>query len=108
MKHLLVGLALALGLALAAPPSVAYAFKNAGGNFNNGPINPNNGASNPNNGGGNFNNGGGSFNNGGGSFNNGGGSQSVPELDPNSAGAGIVILLGGVAYILSRQREDLA
>jgi len=34
---------------------------------------------------------------------------STPELDPSAAGAAIVLLLGGVAYIASRRREkDLA
>jgi len=33
----------------------------------------------------------------------------VPELDPNAAGSALVLLLGGVAYIASRRRdEDLA
>ena len=31
---------------------------------------------------------------------------SVPELDPTAAGAAIVLLLGGVAYIASRRRKD--
>jgi len=34
---------------------------------------------------------------------------STPELDSSAAGAAIVLLLGGVAYIASRRREkDLA
>lgn len=32
-------------------------------------------------------------------------SLAVPELDPSAAGAAIVLLLGGVAYIASRRRE---
>jgi hypothetical protein len=31
---------------------------------------------------------------------------SVPELDATAGGAAIVLLLGGVAYIASRRRED--
>jgi len=34
------------------------------------------------------------------------GSRSVPELDPNAAGSAIVLLVGGVAYIASRRREE--
>ena len=30
----------------------------------------------------------------------------VPELDPSAAGSAIVLLLGGVAYIASRRREE--
>ncbi|MDH3655895.1 MAG: hypothetical protein OEN21_16655 [Myxococcales bacterium] len=33
-------------------------------------------------------------------------SHAVPELDPGAAGAAIVLLLGGVAYIASRRREE--
>jgi hypothetical protein len=33
-------------------------------------------------------------------------SRAVPELDPSAAGAAIVLLLGGVAYIVSRRREE--
>ena len=31
---------------------------------------------------------------------------SVPELDPSAAGSALVLLLGGVAYVTSRRRED--
>jgi hypothetical protein len=34
------------------------------------------------------------------------GGHSVPELDPSAAGGAIVLLLGGVAYIASRRREE--
>jgi len=34
------------------------------------------------------------------------GGHAVPELDPGAAGAAIVLLLGGVAYIASRRREE--
>jgi len=34
------------------------------------------------------------------------GGRAVPELDPGAAGAAIVLLLGGVAYIASRRREE--
>ena len=30
----------------------------------------------------------------------------VPELDPSAAGSALVLLLGGVAYVTSRRRED--
>jgi len=30
----------------------------------------------------------------------------VPELDPSAAGSAIVLMLGGVAYIASRRREE--
>ncbi len=32
--------------------------------------------------------------------------RGVPELDPSAAGSAIVLLLGGVAYIASRRREE--
>jgi hypothetical protein len=32
--------------------------------------------------------------------------SGVPELDPSAAGSALVLLLGGVAYIASRRRED--
>ncbi len=31
---------------------------------------------------------------------------SVPELDPSAAGSAMVLLLGGVAYMASRRREE--
>jgi hypothetical protein len=31
---------------------------------------------------------------------------ATPELDPSAAGSAMVLLLGGVAYIASRRRED--
>ncbi len=34
------------------------------------------------------------------------GGHAVPELDPGAAGAAVVLLLGGVAYIASRRREE--
>ncbi len=34
------------------------------------------------------------------------GGSSVPELDPTAAGAAIVLMLGGVAYIASRRRKN--
>ena len=36
----------------------------------------------------------------------GGGPRGVPELDPGAAGGALVLLVGGVAYIVSRRRED--
>ena len=39
----------------------------------------------------------------------GGTTPGVPELDPSAAGSALVLLLGGVAYLASRRRdEDLA
>ena len=35
-----------------------------------------------------------------------GGGFAAPELDSNAAGSAMVLLLGGVAYIASRRRED--
>lgn len=35
-----------------------------------------------------------------------GGGRAVPELDPSAAGGAIVLLLGGIAYIASRRREQ--
>jgi len=34
------------------------------------------------------------------------GGGAVPELDPGMAGSAMVLLLGGVAYIASRRREE--
>jgi len=34
------------------------------------------------------------------------GGHGVPELDPGVTGSAMVLLLGGVAYIASRRRED--
>jgi hypothetical protein len=34
------------------------------------------------------------------------GGSTVPELDPGAAGSAIVLLLGGVALIAARKRED--
>ena len=34
------------------------------------------------------------------------GKTGVPELDPSAAGGAIVLMLGGVAYIASRRREE--
>jgi len=31
---------------------------------------------------------------------------SVPELDPSAAGGAMILMLGGVAYIASRRREE--
>lgn len=35
-----------------------------------------------------------------------GGATGVPELDPGSAGAAMVLLLGGTAYLASRRRDE--
>ena len=34
------------------------------------------------------------------------GRRDVPELDPTVTGSAMVLLLGGVAYLASRRRED--
>ncbi|MGB5812794.1 MAG: hypothetical protein WBG86_19830 [Polyangiales bacterium] len=34
------------------------------------------------------------------------GGSSVPELDPSAAGSALVLLLGGVAYVMSRRRDE--
>ena len=36
----------------------------------------------------------------------GGRRSAVPELDPSAAGSAVVLLLGGIALIASRRRED--
>jgi len=83
MKHLLVGLSLVLGVFFISPVPVAHAWSWS------------------------------SFFDGHGEHNHDGGSDSywshggsVPELDPSAAGSAIVLLLGGVAYVLSRRRDD--
>jgi hypothetical protein len=35
-----------------------------------------------------------------------GDARAVPELDPDAAGGALVLLVGGVAYIVSRRREE--
>lgn len=32
--------------------------------------------------------------------------HSVPELDPSAAGGAMLLLVGGVAYMISRRREE--
>jgi hypothetical protein len=34
------------------------------------------------------------------------GGSAVPELDPGAAGSAVVLLMGGIALIASRRRED--
>jgi uncharacterized protein (TIGR03382 family) len=34
------------------------------------------------------------------------GGSAVPELDPGTAGSALVLLLGGVAWLASRRREE--
>lgn len=36
----------------------------------------------------------------------GDGKTRVPELDPSVAGSSLVLLVGGVAYVMSRRREE--
>ena len=35
-----------------------------------------------------------------------GSGHAVPELDPSAAGSAMLLLLGGVAYIASRRRDE--
>ena len=76
MKYWFLTLALAFGFSLMAPPVQVQADSDGGSD--------------------------------GGSDHSGRGTKggSVPELDPTAAGAGMVLLLGGVAYMASRRRED--
>lgn len=39
-------------------------------------------------------------------WDSGGSRSGVPELDPSGSGSALVLLLGGVAYIASRRREE--
>lgn len=34
------------------------------------------------------------------------GGSAVPELDPSAAGSAMVLLVGGIAYLASRRREE--
>jgi hypothetical protein len=80
MKRLLLGLSIVIGAWMLSPTPEAQAWRrsNNGSRGNNG----NNG-------------------------NNGHTSKAgVPELDPSAAGSAIVLLLGGMAYIASRRREE--
>jgi len=36
----------------------------------------------------------------------GGNPYATPELDPSGAGSALILLLGGVAYLASRRREE--
>ncbi len=77
MKHWLVGLVLAFGLTLAAPAANVAAGDSDGDSDS--------GWS-------------------GGSKS--GESRGVPELDPGASGSALVLLLGGVAYLASRRRDE--
>jgi len=85
MKHLLVGLSLVLGVFFISPVPVAHAWSWSS-----------------------FFDGHGEHNHDGDSHFSSSGNHggSVPELDPSAAGSAIVLLLGGVAYVLSRRRDD--
>jgi hypothetical protein len=83
MKHWLVGLSLVLGVFFIAPTPVAHAWS--------------------------WSSWFGSSSDGGHDWSyasHEGSSSSVPELDPSAAGSAIVLLLGGVAYVLSRRRDE--
>lgn len=88
MKQLLIGLSLALGVFFITPTPVAHAwswssfFSWASGSGDDGAKKWNYEGSRDGRG------------------------SSVPELDPSAAGSAIVLLLGGVAYVLSRRRTD--
>ena len=87
MKNLIFILSLVIGAWMLSPTPEAQAWSrsNNGNNGNHG--NGNNG---------NHGNG-----------NNGNhGKTGVPELDPSAAGGAMVLLLGGMAYIASRRREE--
>lgn len=32
--------------------------------------------------------------------------HAVPELDPSAAGSAMVLVIGGIAYVVSRRREE--
>jgi hypothetical protein len=85
MKHWLVGLSLVLGVFFIAPTPVAHAWSwsswfGSGSDSDSGHT--------------------WSY------ASHGGSSSSVPELDPSAAGSAVVLLLGGVAYVLSRRRDE--
>ena len=77
MKHLVLTILLACGVFLVAPTSDAAADSDSWSDS-----------------------GGGSWSD------SGGGKNGVPELDATVAGSAMVLLLGGVAYIASRRRDD--
>jgi len=77
-RQLMIGLTLAAGLLLLAPPSQADARGWSSWSW-------------------------GSWSSGGDGC---GDKTHVPELDPSGAGGAVVLLLGGVAYIASRRREE--
>ena len=86
MKRLLLGLSIVIGAWMLSPTPAAQAWRRS----NNG----NHGSQ-------------GNHGNHGNHGNNGHTSKAgVPELDPSAAGSAIVLLLGGMAYIASRRREE--
>ncbi|MEM8607263.1 MAG: hypothetical protein AAGF92_09160 [Myxococcota bacterium] len=88
MKHLLVSLALVLGVMFVTPTPTAHAWSWSS-LFSWGKKKANNKAKKWE------------------SYKKGnGGGRSVPELDPSVAGSSLVLLVGGVAYVMSRRRED--
>ena len=78
MKYWFLGLVLAFGFALTAPAAQVKAGSDSGS---------------------------GDSGSSGKSLPGGGSGSSVPELDAAAAGGAIVLLLGGVAYFVSRRRD---
>lgn len=74
MKHLILGLALALGLVLTTPVAPVAADSDSADSGSSGWKRP--------------------------------GRRGVPELDPTVTGSAMVLLLGGVAYLVARRRKD--
>jgi len=79
MKHWFLGLALALGFVLMAPAVDVQAGSDSGSAGSDGKV---------------------------GVASRGGNGIGVPELDPAVTGSAIVLLLGGVAFMASRRRND--
>jgi hypothetical protein len=78
MKYWFLGVVLACGFALAAPPTQVQAYSDSGSSDSG-----SSGKRSP----------------------TGTTGGSVPELDAAAAGGAIVLLLGGVAYFVSRRRD---
>ena len=83
MKQMFLGLVLALGLVAVSPASDADARRRGGGDSGDSGADSGWGDSGS------------------------GIKDGVPELSPTLAGSALVLLLGGVAYIASRRREDV-
>ena len=98
MKHWIIGVSLVLGVFFIAPTPVAHAWswgsifgkrsQNSQGRHHRRAARKTNGWSY------------------GKSFHRRSSASAVPELDPGAAGSAVVLLLGGVAYVMSRRREQ--